>query len=444
MIAIFTNNNSSRLQYIAGHIFRNILGGDFFITDQIEVFLYHQDICINYSNENLGKGILIKPQGLLEQNGITNIHIKETSTWNDLFCFFPTGGSIPFDIFAASFYLITRYEEYNSGHLDKHFRYDPSFSLLYKNSCLELPLIDKWAYQLLTVFREKGYDTSQFKLRNYNAISTFDIDLPFMFRNKGFVLNTLGAFKNLLRGEFRILKTRIATVLHFTEDPYFKTLQWIDEFQCSTDRPYYLFCLLGKYGGYDRITIYPLRRYYKYLRSLKNVRIGTHPSYRASFDKNQISKEKRKLEKIIKVNVISNRQHYLRFQIPETYRHLDELGYKEEYSMIYSSFPGFRAGTSIPFYFFDLEKNNCTSLLIRPTIVMDAALISHLRLTPDEGLKRIKQLADNCKLVGGDFTMLWHNSNISGNRQENPWIDIFINGSQYAISLENDNFAKDN
>ena len=56
--------------------------------------------------------------------------------------FFPAGevSSIPFDIFAASFYLITRYEEYLPHVQDVHERFPADESIAFKNGFLEQPV----------------------------------------------------------------------------------------------------------------------------------------------------------------------------------------------------------------------------------------------------------------------------------------------------------------
>jgi hypothetical protein len=414
------------------------------LTDDRDVYFHHPGICINYSDEdNFEKGIRISPHGLLFENGIHLVADTSESYWDDLFCFFPTKkGDIPFDLFAASFYLITRYEEYFPGKRDKHERYCSESSILHRNKCMENPIVDRWAYKLLSLFNKKGYDTSGFRLRKYNAINTYDIDLPFAFRNKGIFINIVGIIRNLLKKDFIQLKSRIKTLLHIEEDPYFGVLFCLDEFQKKMKSPYYLFILLGKYEKYGKKTIYPLRRYYKYLKQLTGATIGIHPSYSASFDRIQTEKEKKILEKKLEKKVTTSRQHFLRMQFPQTFRQLADLGLKEDFSLIYPDHAGFRGGTSIPFNFYDLEKDVRTPLLLRPTIVMDASLISYLKLGPNKALDKIRSLADTCKQVGGDFIMLWHNSNLMGSQQDNPWIDVFNKGFRYAISLENDNFAK--
>ncbi len=442
MIFIYTHHLTPRLEYVSEHLFKNILGVDYRLNTDKEAFLSHAGPSINYSPEPLNKGIHILPHGLLSETGVRPVDDLKQSTWDDLFCFFSNGGQqIPFDILAASFYLLTLYEEYFPTHLDMHLRFDPRESLAYKNEFLEVPLIDRWAYKLKDIFVSDWKENIDFKLRKYRMISTFDIDHPYLYKNKGVAKNIYGALRDTGRRNWSGLMDRLRVLLHVVEDPYLKVLYWLDEFHKKSGREYYLFILLSRYGKYGRSTIYSQRKYHEYVKSLTNVKIGLHASYKTLLDRIQTQKEKVKLESLLEWQVFLNRQHYLRLQTPGTFRILSELGFKEDFSLSYAKQPGFRSGTAVPHPFFDVENNRCTSLLIRPTVVMDSCLIIHLGLAPEEALVKLKKLSVECKLSGGDFLMLWHNSNLSGKPEQNPWIKIFIESYQYALSLENGNFG---
>jgi hypothetical protein len=128
-------------------------------------------------------------------------------------------------------------------------------------------------------------------------------------------------------------------------------------------------------------------------------------------------------------------------QNPETFQELNLAGFKEDFTLAFAHAPGFRSGTAVPYFFYDMEREEETGLLIRPTIMMDSTFIFHQKLKPEEALQKMKDLIDACKKSGGDYVSLWHNSNLAGTEKENPWINVFIQAYKYAISLENNNFA---
>jgi hypothetical protein len=162
-----------------------------------------------------------------------------------------------------------------------------------------------------------------------------------------------------------------------------------------------------------------------------------HPSYNTLLNLKQLEIEKKQLEKILQSKIALSRQHYLRMQAPETFQDLQSVGIEEDFTLAFAHAPGFRSGTAVPYFFYDLQKDEPTSLQIRPTVMMDSTFIFHLKFSPDKALQKMKQLADACKQSGGDYLSLWHNSNLAGTPQENPWIRVFVQSSDYAVSLEN-------
>jgi len=101
------------------------LGVDYVFTSSVA------DCDLNYSPES-GGTFRIVPQGLLAEHDIRdNIRIQ-FSAWEKTVCFFSTTGDIPFDIFSAAFYLVSRYDEYLSYESDAHHRFPAE-------SCVTIP-----------------------------------------------------------------------------------------------------------------------------------------------------------------------------------------------------------------------------------------------------------------------------------------------------------------
>jgi len=433
--------NTQRLDYIARHLFNAILGIDFSIVRDKEAFLNNTGACINYSNEDLNHGIQVVPHGLLFEKGVKEISDLDVFKWNGYFCFFrQVQGDIPFDLFAASFYLLTLYEEYFPKQLDEHGRFNPDESLAYRNGFIEIPLIDRWAYLLKDELKKKYPDT-EFIKRKFRFVSTFDIDFPYMYLKKGLIRSMGGMMRDLLNLRFEDIASRIAVHLRMKPDPYMSALRWIDHVHQDAGKSYYLFALMNDCGKYGRKTLYPLTDYYEYLKNLDSATVGLHPSYDTYHNPQQLIKEKKKLERIMgKMKVIISRQHFLRMIVPDTFRQLEAAGLQEDFTTAFARTPGFRSGTAIPYYFYDVEKDITGKLLMHPTVMMDACLITYLRLRPKEALEKIKRLVDECKQSGGDFVSLWHNSNLAGNIKNNTWISVFIESFHYAVSRENDTF----
>ncbi|MDR0864377.1 MAG: hypothetical protein LBO74_05525, partial [Candidatus Symbiothrix sp.] len=297
MVTIYSSSgNTKRLDFVGRHLFAGILGTEFQITSDRAFYLAQTGPCINYSKENLNRGLQIFPQGILFETGIHPVKDLNVSEWKGLFCFFYDGkGDIPFDLFAAAFYLLTLYEEYFPVQLDEHGRFDHNESLLFRNGVLEIPVVDRWAYML----KEELGQTEDFRLRKYRAVSTYDIDHPFLYRYKGMIKNTGGLLRDLLKWNFKGIKDRVSVQLRLQEDPYLVAIQNIHTIQSQSHRPYYVFVLLGKRGKYGRTTFYSPKSYYRYLKNLDLVQIGLHPSYDTLRNLAALLSEKTQLEHIL-------------------------------------------------------------------------------------------------------------------------------------------------
>jgi hypothetical protein len=438
MITLYSpSGTTKRLDYVMYHLCNNILGTEFQITSDLQYYLEQTGPSINYSDVSLSQGIQIVPSGLLFETGVRPAEEWNESEWKDLFCFFYTGkGDIPFDLLAASFYLLSLYEEYLPAVLDEHGRFKHTDSLLFRKGLLETPVIDRWTYLLKDEFAKAGFDLSNFQLRKYRAIHTYDIDLPYLYRCKGLIKSVFGVFHDLFKKNIRDVKNRMLVLFRFRDDPYRLALEAIDQFQTQLRRPYYLFVLLGKKGKYGQKTLYPTLNYYKYLKSLNLAQIGLHPSYNTLNHLKQLAKEKSQLEKILGKAVYFSRRHFLRMQVPQTFREEYAAGFREDFTLAFSHAPGFRSGTAIPHIFYDLQKEESLALLIRPTVVMDSTFIFHWQSSPEDALQKMKRLADACKQSGGDYLSIWHNSNLACEGMENPWKSVFIRSTRYAVELE--------
>ena len=127
---------------------------------------------------------------MLFEQGVNDLEIN-ISKWDETPCFFKTGqnSSIPFDIFAASFYLISRYEEYLPHVRDTHERFTAEQSLAFRYYFLEKPVVDIWSLKLRKVLKER-FPEYHFSEREFTYISTIDIDNAYAYKYKSCLLYT--------------------------------------------------------------------------------------------------------------------------------------------------------------------------------------------------------------------------------------------------------------
>ncbi|HBN02678.1 MAG TPA: hypothetical protein DD396_01395 [Bacteroidetes bacterium] len=383
---------------------------------------------LNYSSET-SNGLTCTPHGLLDETKIRESITEEIQfeSWGDTSCFFNTNsGALPYDLFAATFLLTSRYEEWLPYAPDAHHRFPAESSILHKNNVLEQPLVNQWAL-LLKEILSNHYPNLVFNPRSFSFLSTIDIDMIWKYRNKGFFRSSLGVFKDLLHADFPAIKERIAVLTGSKQDPFFN-FKWQLDFHNLNQIQTQYFVLLGNHGEYDKNTHYSNRELRKLLQELDtapNTNVGIHPSYASNYINGRVKEETERLNLILGKKTTVSRQHFLMHAMPQTYRNLEELGIKEDYTMGYSTHLGFRAGIAAPFYWFDLEKNKSTSLLLFPFCSMDITPLHYYVQSNDEAIRTLQILVDRVKKTGGLYISLWHNDSLGEQDRWRGWRTVY-------------------
>ena len=425
MLLVYTHKITPRLSYIFRQIFTRILNLEVEFTTKIEEFIGHEGMKFSYTRQALGNELFVKNNELLFNQGIDYLDISVVQ-WDDVPCFFQTNfnAEVPCDIFAASFYLISRYEEYLPHVKDVHERFPASESLAYQHKFLDKPVIDIWAYKFREILSKNFPEYRKDLLnedRKFNYISTIDIDSAYQFKHKGFTRNLGGIFKDIYQLNVHNLWMRFLVIFNLKRDPYdmFKMLLALKKkYGIKT----IFFFLLGDYSTFDK-NISPNNVHYKLL--IKHIAdyadVGIHPSYYSMKYDLKIKREKTILENIVNFPVNRSRQHYLRIELPETYQNLLDLEINEEYSMGYAAHYGFRAGTCTPFYFYDLDFEIQTPLKVFPFAVMDTTLMDYMNFTPKKSFNTIMHLVREVRKVDGTFITIFHNESVSGSGRWRGW-----------------------
>lgn len=407
MVLVYTYKITPRLRYIMKHIFKRMLLMDVDLTTRVEDFIAHNGPKLSYAKQPLQNEFFIRSNELLFDDGISDIEIK-VGDWEGVPCFFPcTDKSVlPYDIFAASFYLISRYEEYLPHVKDEHGRYPASESLAGRNEFLEEPVVDIWVQRLGEALRER-FPEMEVKTREYSFTPIIDVPVIFKYRKKG-ILRTLGGTAIDLFGfRFREFFKRYTVLLGIKPDPY-NVFDALTELHKKYGVEALYFFLLGDYSHYDKnISVYKpvVRTLVKSVADYSIVSIMA--SYRSFNDLELLKKERRRLINYINRPVKRVRQRFNRLQIPETYRNVAKAEFNEDYTMGYSDRVGFRAGTCTPFYFYDISFEEQLPVLVNPISVVYSALYQYQNIK--RAREKIRNIQQEVKRVNGSFNMVFSN-----------------------------------
>lgn len=407
---IYCHTLSPRLQYVVDFLSQYYNAPIKLICDE-EKYLNHADPHkINYSFHRLLPGeVWIHSHVLLFESTIRPVKL-ECFLQHGYTAFLKAEGEAGFDLFAALFFLITRYEEYLPHQKDRYGRYDYKNSLACKEDFLHLPLINIWLEDFRKLLQEK-FSSLQLQPACYQLQTSYDIDMAWSFRNKGFKRNAGSLAKLFFTGKWGAMSHRIKVIGGRQQDP-FDAFEWMDNLHRQYGlQPIYFFLVAAQTGKFDKnidIKNIAFKRLIKDIAS--NYKIGLHPSWASGDQPALLSKEKSWLEKTSEQNITSSRQHYIRFDLPATYRKLLVAGIFHDYSMGYGSINGFRASVATPFYWYDLKQESKSPLCIHPFCFMDANAYYEEKKSAQEALQELLQYRDAVRSVNGTMITIWHNS----------------------------------
>ena len=421
-VKIYSTEDVPRLRYIAGIILGDILGLSWdVITDKRKLGKHP---VINYSSENITGSFKINPHSILFEKNIAPREII-IGDWKGLPVFFqtPADSDLPFDIFAASFYLVSRYEEYLEFQPDEYGRFQASSSIAFKYGFLRKPIVDLWTKEMAKAFL-KRYQTIAFKRNEYKALLTIDTDQPFAYLGKNLFRSIGGLFRDLKKSDGHVSE-RYRILAGKEKDPY-EVFDYIIENIESNNTNARFFFPVGDHSKYDKNPSWKNDEYRKLIKKISGLyKTGLHPSFYAAGSFSLINSEASRLKLILEEDILLSRFHYIRLFMPKSYHDLQKSGITEDYSMGYPDEPGFRAGIARPYYFYDVMSDQLTNLKIFPFQVMDVTLYNYRNLDPEASREVISELINETRKVGGLFISIWHNTSLIDNPEWHCWREVF-------------------
>ncbi len=353
MILVYTTSTTPRLRYIFDLMLTEIVGIDYEITHDVDKFNFHTGPKFNYSEKQFGEELFFFSTQLLFEKKIKQQDLS-VMDWMDTKAFFTTHPkyALPFDPFAASFYMVSRYEEHLPFIKDKHERFEPSQGIAFQKGFLQKPIVNIYCKRIQEILLE-SFPEMKFREKKYSFISTIDIDNAWAFKEKG-ILRTGGALlRSISRFDLKMIYERISVLINRKPDPYY-TYDHLFEIQNKYKISSIYFFLLGDYAENDKNVSGIRRNFQSLIKSIADYcEVGIHPSYASNFDSSKLKLEKKRLEKIVRRDITKSRQHFLKLKFPDTYHELIECDITDDYTMGFAGDIGFRAGICSSFYYYD-------------------------------------------------------------------------------------------
>ncbi len=324
------------------------------------------------------------------------------------------------DVFGSVFFMLSRYEEAVGRDRDAHGRFPAAASLAGREGFLDRPIVNEYV-EILWACMALLWPSLRRTARAFRVLPSHDVDCPSYYTFYPKVEIAMGMAGDVIkrRSPARALdklRSWIEVKRGRAQDP-FDTFDWLMD--RSEERGWIssFNFIAGGDTRFDRPR-YPLD--HSMIRNLaarimaRGHEIGFHPSYSTVDDEVKWRSELGALRSCMPgARVRGGRQHYLRFEVPRTWRLWAGAGLEYDSTLTYADRAGFRCGTCYEYTVFDLDRRERLNLKERPTIVMESTVISDRYMglgTGPRACELIEALKDRCRTFDGDFTVLWHNS----------------------------------
>jgi len=376
------NNNIVERRYIIEVFFENLLGVNFSISisdiDNYEIVLPNRKKLVIIDSffstyptplsylmvENIPKTTEFYSNDFIVEKDIPVIFGKEVFTVDvdEIHC--------GIDIFASSFFMLSRWEESVNEERDNYGRFSAYDSLAYKNAFLHRPIVNEYLEMLWNILLHLGYDGKR-KEKKYELVLSHDIDYLTRGRIKwGYDIVRefvkYSNFKGLFKSVIDYVKGR---------NPYdvFDYLMSIsDRFGLKS----HFYFMGDNHSSYATEFYLNKNRFHKIIDKIKKKGhvIGFHPGIKTFNNEKIWNEEKNLLDLKLGFTCCEGRQHFLMVDINKTFKIWENANMKYDSSLGYAEKDGFRCGTGDMFYLFDFKQRRKYRLIERPLICMDVTL----------------------------------------------------------------------
>src|SRR5215472_2602885 len=311
------------------------------------------------------------------------------------------------DLPTAALVTLSRREEEDPARRDAHRRFPAASSIAAEFDFLHRPIVDEYGLALEQALRclLPGWQPTP---REFRVKLSHDIDnvgIPFSFRTTvGHALsrrNPLALtrdFFSTVSGEHPAYLSAIKDLISLSSEYKLDSaIYWKAGPPTSFDT------------GYD--PLHPKIQGTVAWLEERGIECGVHPGYETYDSPERLQSEVGVLKKALRRKHMGGRQHYLRWK-PDTWRHWEDCQLSYDSTVGFADCLGFRAGTCIPYRPWLFSQDREANLLEIPLIAMDCTPVAYMGLSVEESFHKISECVERCRLVGGVFTLLWHNTTL--------------------------------
>jgi len=325
------------------------------------------------------------------------------------------------DLFASSFYFVSFQEELQSDKKDKHKRFKAEFSFRKDKSLIDSPLVNLYFKVFFGLLRKRFFRRKLPLLRKsfwpgatpLAVVLTHDVDImdkwvmyalyrAFQLLSKGGIGSFFGVLRNIW--ECILIRKNPAHSFDFLIEKE-KELNFGSSFFFLAGKPT-LRSFLNQDVTYD-ISNQQNKAILKRI-LLDSHEVGLHGSYNSAFEKEKMREGKKLLESFYEDPLMGIRQHFLRFNLPQTWYLQRDLDFSYDCSLGYPDASGFRSGLAFPFYPYDDYGDKVIEVLELNTNIMDQTYVKYKQQNLERMKEEIIKILEDTEKCGGLVTLIWH------------------------------------
>jgi len=416
---VFAEKQSPKLRYAVSHVIERMLGWPFVWSTSLEEFRAATGPKLNYGNIEVPGAFRIPESGWLNGTGAAHRPVSAKGSGAELRIALVGGEH---DLFASIFHLLSLTDEINATERDTHDRVPASALLLVRHKADHIPIIDHWVLQLAKDLRSL-FPELPVPVRKFKHVLTVDVDNGLKYAGRPFYRALGATAKDLFQRPGKVAERwKVRSGAAF--DPYAVLPDRLAHIRGRVDRAIAFFLLRGN-GGFDHAADADHPAFRALVSSIAQyAEVGLHPSYPSSSDRGMEAAELTQLKEVLKAPVTLSRQHFLRWQLPGTLRRKVEFGITEDHTLGFTDRVGFRVGTCTPFPWYDLEREEATSLMLWPFQAMDSAVHEQIGVPVEQAAAQFTTMMNAVKAVEGTFVSVWHDRYLSGHEQFIGWPEV--------------------
>ncbi len=321
------------------------------------------------------------------------------------------GAVIGLDIFASTFFMLTRWEESLLGREEKG-DCDESQLFCVRLGIHQRPIVNEYA----DFIRKLLSSDISFSTRNYEVVLSHDVD--------GFLTPTW----------FQIAKDIVKQTIHGAPKNKVLNLTWKEEIKYKRAFPsaysqfelytaltekynipeWFYFKVCGK-GETEATYLFDDKQTIDVVEKLKrknnpNFVLGFHPSQNIFGKKDQWNKEVSRITDLIKETPSIGRNHHLLCN-HETLRMWESMTNRPLgiSNCVFHYRQGFRSGVCVPYHLFDLYQRRVMNLVEHPCQIMDTVIRYNGKTkSEDERWDDIQTIIEQVRKHQGELVLTWH------------------------------------